>query len=100
LGRPTRATTSDAHKRERAQRAKAVILCCNGAETPLLLLLSASSRFPDGLANSSGLVGKHLMFTGWALTSGVFEQPLNEFKSVLITLDLLDIYEIVPWTGC
>ncbi len=98
-GRTTGVTYYDAHKRERRQRAKAVILCCNGAETPRLLLLSASSRFPDGLANSSGVVGKHLMFTGWALTSGVFEQPLNEFKSVLVTRVLQDFYETDPARG-
>jgi len=39
-----------------------VILSANGAETPRLLLLSASNRFPNGLANSSGYVGKNLMF--------------------------------------
>src|SRR5437879_210464 len=91
-GRTTGVTYYDAHKRERRQRAKAVILCCNGAETPRLLLLSASSRFPDGLANSSGLLGKHLRFLGWALTSGVFEQPLNEFKSVLVRRVLQGLY--------
>jgi choline dehydrogenase-like flavoprotein len=80
-------------KRERRQRAKAVILCCNGAETPRLLLLSSSSRFPNGLANASGLVGKYLMFTGWSVTAGVFDEPLNEFKSVMVTRVLHDFYE-------
>jgi choline dehydrogenase-like flavoprotein len=83
----------DAEKRERRLRAKAVILCCNGAETPRLLLLSSSPRFPNGLANSSGLVGKYLMFTGWTLTAGVFDEPLNEFKSVMVTRVLHDFYE-------
>ena len=40
------------------QKAKAVVLCANGAETPRLLLLSESNRFPRGLANSSGLGGE------------------------------------------
>ena len=35
-----------------------MIVCANGIGTPRLLLLSTSARFPDGLANSSGLVGK------------------------------------------
>src|SRR5690606_36364479 len=43
----------DAQGREQAQKARAVVLCGNGAETPRLLLSSASDRFPDGLANSS-----------------------------------------------
>ncbi len=47
------------------QPAEVVILATNGIGTPRLLLNSASSRFPDGLANSSGLVGKNLMLHPW-----------------------------------
>src|SRR5713101_5449343 len=47
----------DAKKHEHFQRAKAVVVCCNGTETPRLLLMSKSNLFPQGLANSSGLVG-------------------------------------------
>lgn len=47
--------------RWRFQRAKNVVVAGYAIETPRLLLLSASGRFPDGLANSSGLVGRHLM---------------------------------------
>ena len=61
-GPGTRGAYFDAQKRLQLQRARAVVLCANGAETPRLLLNSASSRFPHGLANSSGVVGKHLMF--------------------------------------
>ena len=50
-------------KRGEEQRitAEVVILACNGVGTPRLLLNSKSQLFPDGLANSSGLVGKNLM---------------------------------------
>ncbi|MGH8042371.1 MAG: GMC family oxidoreductase [Rudaea sp.] len=37
------------------------ILAANGIESPKLLLLSASDKYPNGLANSSGAVGRHLM---------------------------------------
>ena len=57
-GRATGVAYFDRDRRERFQRARAVVVCANGAETPRLLLMSASSRFPHGLANSSGLVGK------------------------------------------
>jgi choline dehydrogenase-like flavoprotein len=57
-GRATGVAYFDAHGREHFQRARAVIVSANGAETPRWLLASASSRFPDGLANSSGFVGK------------------------------------------
>lgn len=43
-------------------RARRVIVCCNAVESARLLLLSSSGRFPDGLANASGLVGRNLMF--------------------------------------
>ncbi len=52
----------DADKRSHFQPARAVVLSANGAETARLLLNSTSNRFPHGLANSSGMVGKHLMF--------------------------------------
>ena len=61
-GRATGVTYFDRNRREHFQTARAVIVCANGAETPRLLLMSASARFPQGLANSSGLVGKYLMF--------------------------------------
>ena len=61
-GRATGVSYFDAQKQLQLQRARAVVLCANGGETPRLLLNSESSRFPNGLANSSGVVGKHLMF--------------------------------------
>ena len=44
---------------------------CNGVGTPRLLLLSKSAKFPDGLANSSGLVGKNLMMHPYAAVTGI-----------------------------
>ena len=46
---------------DEVQRAKAVVVAGYAIESPRLLLNSRSSAFPDGLANSSGLVGKFLM---------------------------------------
>ena len=75
------------------------ILCANGAETPRLLLNSASSRFPNGLANSSGVVGKYLMFNTYFGVNAQFEHPLNEFKSVQNTRMVLDFYDTDPRRG-
>lgn len=47
---------------EHEQRARVVLLACSAIETPRLLLMSTSSRFPDGLANFSGNVGRNIMF--------------------------------------
>jgi choline dehydrogenase-like flavoprotein len=89
----------DEEGREQAQRARAVVVCANGAETTRLLLLSESSRFPNGLANASGKVGKYLMFNGQSFAYGVFEHPLNEYKSVQVTRLLHDFYDSDPKRG-
>ena len=98
-GRATGATYFDAKRAVHHQRAKAVIVAANGSETPRLLLLSTSSRFPNGLANSSGLVGRYLMFTTGAFCGGLFERALNEYKSVQVTRIVHDFYEIDPKHG-
>lgn len=41
--------------------AQRVVLACNSIETPRLLLMSANSDYPKGLANHSGQVGRNLM---------------------------------------
>jgi choline dehydrogenase-like flavoprotein len=70
----------DADGIERRQRAEIVIVACYGVGTPRLLLNSKSRRFPDGLANRSGLVGRNLMFHPYALVTGVFGEPLEGYK--------------------
>lgn len=92
-GRASGVTYFDAKKALHLQRAKAVVLAANGAETPRLLLNSSSSRFPNGLANSSGVVGKYLMFNTYFGVHAEFEHPLNEYKSVENTRIVLDFYE-------
>ena len=93
-GRATGAVYFDAKRNVHLQRAKAVIVCANGAETPRLLLLSASNQFPNGLANSSGLVGKYLMPNSGAIAFGVFEEPLNDYKGFAVSRVLHDCYEL------
>lgn len=66
-------------------------MCANGAETPRLLFLSASAQFPDGLANSSGMVGKNLMFNGSSNAAGLFPEEINAHKSIATTRVIHDI---------
>ncbi|HKP85907.1 MAG TPA: GMC family oxidoreductase [Blastocatellia bacterium] len=89
----------DEKRTEIFQRAKAVVVCANGAETPRLLMISKSNLFPQGLANSSGLVGKYLMFNGGAFAGALFDQPLNEYKSVVVTRVVHDFYDSDPKRG-
>ena len=98
-GRVTGAIYFDADGREIFQRAKAVVVCANGAETPRLLLMSKSNAFPQGLANSNGNVGKYLMFDNGAFAFGFFEHPLNEYKSVVVTRVVHDYYRSDPKRG-
>ncbi len=67
----------DANGKEVFQPAEVVIVACNGVGTPRLLLNSVSAKFPDGIANSSGLVGRNLMFHPYARTFGYFEEELD-----------------------
>ena len=57
-------------KSERTVRGRAVVLAASAAESVRILLNSRSTRFPQGLANSSGLVGKYLMDTVGANLAG------------------------------
>lgn len=89
----------DSAGNEHAQKARAVIVSANGAETARLLLMSESSRFPNGLANSSGLVGKYLMFNGQSYAYGLFDKPINDYKSVQVTRIIMDFYDSDPQRG-
>jgi choline dehydrogenase-like flavoprotein len=70
----------DEEGNEHFQPAEIVVLACNGVGTPRLLLNSRSPHFPDGLANSSGLVGKNLMFHPYAMVTGLFDDALEGYK--------------------
>ena len=67
----------DAEGKEHFQPAEMVIVACNGVGTPRLMLNSQSGKFPNGIANSSGLVGKNLMFHPFAYSYGYVDEPLD-----------------------
>ena len=92
-GRASEVLYYDAAGNERAQKVKAVIVSANGAETARLLLSSASERHPDGLANSSGFVGRNLMFNAHSAVDGIFEHPLNDYKGAQVSRIIHDFYE-------
>jgi choline dehydrogenase-like flavoprotein len=98
-GRATGVAFFDRARRERFQKARAVVVCANGAETPRLLLMSANPRHPQGLGNSSGLVGKYLMFNYNSRALGLFEHELNEYKSVQVSRVVHDFYDSDPKRG-
>lgn len=66
-------------KEEVTVRAKIVILAASACESSRLLLNSKSSRFQNGLANSSGVVGKYLHDSTGA-SRGAFVPGLTDRK--------------------
>jgi choline dehydrogenase-like flavoprotein len=83
----------DADGVECFQPAEVVILACNGVGTPRILLNSVSAQFPNGLANSSGLVGRNLMFHPYASINGVFDDELDGYRGPLNCMWSQEFYE-------
>ncbi len=79
-GRATGAVYRDREGAEHHQTADVVVMAANGVGTPRLLLLSRSASHPDGLANSSGLVGRRLMLHPYGLVVGVYDDDLEAWK--------------------
>jgi len=71
----------DREGNEHFQKAKAVIVSGYAIETPRLLLNSACDSYPDGLANSSGTVGRYLMAQAGNVVLGRFEEPVRMYKA-------------------
>lgn len=65
---------------EQFQRARIVAVAGNSIESPRLLLASASERFPDGLANSSGQVGRNYMRHTTGSVYAIFERPVRMWR--------------------
>jgi choline dehydrogenase-like flavoprotein len=59
------------------QKARLVAVAANAIESPRLLLNSSSSKFPDGLANSSGQVGKYYMRHTTGAVFAAFDKPVH-----------------------
>ena len=98
-GRATGVLYWDSDGKEHRQSARAVVLAANGAETARLLLMSTSPRHPEGLANSSGYVGRNIMFNGHSSTYGRFAHPLNEYKGAVASRTIHDFYDADPRRG-
>ncbi len=81
---------------EEEQRARAVVVAGYAIETPRLLLNSSSGRFPNGLANSSGLVGKNLMAQIGPVVWGRFDKMIRQYKAPPACACTEEFYETDP----
>jgi choline dehydrogenase-like flavoprotein len=79
-GRATGVTYVDADGNQHFQRARAVCVAGNAIESARLLLNSDSSQFPDGLANSSGQVGRNYMRHLTGSVYAIFENPVRMYR--------------------
>ncbi|MDE2396392.1 MAG: GMC family oxidoreductase [Burkholderiales bacterium] len=70
----------DKDGKQQRQRARVVCVAGNSIETPRLLLLSASNTFKDGLANSSGQVGRNYMRHMTGSVYGMFDKPVHMYR--------------------
>jgi choline dehydrogenase-like flavoprotein len=79
-GKVTGVVYFDKDGKEQRQKARLVAVAGNSIETPRLLLLSASGKYPDGLANSSGQVGRNYMRHMTGSVYAVFKEPVNMYR--------------------
>ena len=80
--------------------ARRVLLAANGIGTPRLMLISRSGRFPDGIANANGLVGRGLMLHPLARVTGVFADPVGGHRGITAgAIVSKQFYETDPANG-
>ena len=79
-GKITGVLYADADGNQQMQKARIVCVAGNSIESPRLLLNSASSMFPDGLANSSGQVGRNYLRHMTGSVYAVFDKPVKMWR--------------------
>jgi choline dehydrogenase-like flavoprotein len=79
-GKVTGVVYADKDGKLQRQKARVVAVAGNSIESPRMLLNSASAMFPDGLANSSGQVGRNYMRHMTGSVYAIFEKPVHMFR--------------------
>jgi len=79
-GKVTSVVYFDKDGKEQRQKARIVCVAGNSLESPRLLLNSASAKFPDGLANSSGQVGRNYMRHTTGSVYAIFDKPVHMYR--------------------
>ena len=79
-GKVTGVLYADQDGRQQVQKARVVAVAGNSIESPRLLLNSASAKFPDGLANGSGEVGRNYMRHLTGSVYAAFERPVHMYR--------------------
>jgi choline dehydrogenase-like flavoprotein len=79
-GKVTGVLYADKDGKQQVQKARAVAVAGNSIESPRLLLNSASSKFPNGLANSSGQVGRNYMRHMTGSVYATFDKEVHMYR--------------------
>jgi choline dehydrogenase-like flavoprotein len=83
-GRVNAVIYRDSQGQEQRQKARIVCVAGNAIETARLLLLSSSSKFPQGLGNSSGQVGRNYCHHITGFVWGIFDKPVNLWRGATL----------------
>jgi choline dehydrogenase-like flavoprotein len=83
-GRVSGVVYRDPQGQEQRQKARIVCVACNSVETPRLLLLSESARFPHGLANSSDQVGRNFCLHTGGFVWGIFNEKIRFWRGTTL----------------
>lgn len=87
-------TCVNTHTKEKFEiECQCLILAAFSIETPRLLFLSRTDKHPQGIANSSGLVGKKLMCHLDHVVYAKFDEPLRIYHNPPVTSITQDFYE-------
>ena len=81
---------------EHRQRARMVAVAGYSIETPRLLLLSTSKRWPDGLGNDHDQLGRYLMVQGAPQTTARFDHEVRMYKAPPPEVSTEHFYETDP----
>lgn len=98
-GKVTGVLYADANGNQHFQKARIVCVACNSIESPRLLLNSASPMFPDGLANSSGQVGRNYMRHTTGSVYAVFDEPVRMYRGTTMAGIIMDEADHRPERG-
>ena len=79
-GRITGVVYADRNGTLQRQKARVVAVAGNSIESPRLLLNSGSTKFPQGLANSSGHVGRYYMRHTTGAVFAAFDKPVHMYR--------------------
>ena len=98
-GKVTGVLYADKDGKQQVQKARVVAVAGNSIESPRLLLNSASPKFPDGLANSSGMVGKNYMRHTTGSVYAMFPKPVNMYRGTTMAGIIRDESRLDPSRG-